>query len=292
MRVPLDFSWPKDMIWKGYINPYRHQDCGVCKGTGESEGARLFSAQWFGNAPFDPVAYGAEPLDAEHPKILEKARRNVGWSQYRGFPKTREAEFRAEARRLHKLFSRSWEHNLIQADVDALVAAGRLYDFTRQPLTPEQAQDCHESGWTREPNGYRPTAAEVNAWSLDGIGHDCQNQNICVQARCLREGVALECSFCQGAARIFQSPEIEALYRGWEPFEPPAGEGYQLWENVTEGSPQSPVFETLDELCAWCAGNADTFAGHTATAAEWKHMLERGLVAHVEVIGGRTCLFT
>ena len=24
-RVPLDFKWPKDMPWKGYICPYRPQ---------------------------------------------------------------------------------------------------------------------------------------------------------------------------------------------------------------------------------------------------------------------------
>ena len=34
--------------------------------------------------------------------------------------------------------------------------------------------------------------------------------------------------------------------------EPPKGDGYQLWETTSEGSPASPVFETLDKLCEWC----------------------------------------
>jgi len=64
--------------------------------------------------------------------------------------------------------------------------------------------------------------------------------------------------------------------------EPPTGEGYQLWETTSEGSPQSPVFMTLDELCAWCEENATTFADNGATAEEWKKMLSDGLVYHQE----------
>jgi len=37
--------------------------------------------------------------------------------------------------------------------------------------------------------------------------------------------------------------------------EPPSGDGYQLWETVSEGSPQSPVFRTLEELCKWLSEN-------------------------------------
>ena len=64
--------------------------------------------------------------------------------------------------------------------------------------------------------------------------------------------------------------------------EPPDGEGYQLWETTSEGSPSSPVFATLDELCVWCAENATTFASYTATAEEWKQMLGDGMVYHQE----------
>jgi hypothetical protein len=63
----------------------------------------------------------------------------------------------------------------------------------------------------------------------------------------------------------------------WE-YEPPKGEGYQLWETTSEGSPQSPVFKTLDELCTWCARNATTFGSFKANAHEWKKMLEKDFV--------------
>ena len=48
----------------------------------------------------------------------------------------------------------------------------------------------------------------------------------------------------------------------FEPFlGPPKGEGFQLWETTTEGSPVSPVFETLDELCEWWLYGARTNEG-------------------------------
>jgi len=74
----------------------------------------------------------------------------------------------------------------------------------------------------------------------------------------------------------------DSRYVKWTFLEPPTGEGYQLWETTSEGSPSSPVFKTLDELCTWCEENATTFASHTATAAEWKKMLSEDFVHHQE----------
>lgn len=51
---------------------------------------------------------------------------------------------------------------------------------------------------------------------------------------------------------------------------------------TSEGSPVSPVFETLDELCAWCEGNATTFGSFRTSKAEWKQMLEDNFVVHQE----------
>lgn len=62
--------------------------------------------------------------------------------------------------------------------------------------------------------------------------------------------------------------------------EVPKGEGYQLWETTSEGSPISPVFKTLDELCAWCVDNATTFSDYKATKEEWIKMLSEDFVYH------------
>lgn len=60
---------------------------------------------------------------------------------------------------------------------------------------------------------------------------------------------------------------------GEEQYDPPTGDGFQLWETTSEGSPQSPVFATLEELCAWCEDNATTFASFKATKEQWFKML-------------------
>jgi hypothetical protein len=90
------------------------------------------------------------------------------------------------------------------------------------------------------------------------------------------------CHVCKGEGQFFISPEVKETYENWEPVEPPTGPGYQLWETTTEGSPQSPVFETLDELCAWCEENATTFGRSTTSAEEWKRMLSEDFVIHQE----------
>jgi hypothetical protein len=81
------------------------------------------------------------------------------------------------------------------------------------------------------------------------------------------------CPTCEGEGRLWDSPADKQKYEAWEPQEPPVGLGFQLWETTTEGSPQSPVFATLEELAAWCEENATVFAKEKASAEEWLKML-------------------
>lgn len=55
---------------------------------------------------------------------------------------------------------------------------------------------------------------------------------------------------------------------------PPKGEGYQIWELTSEGSPISPVFETLEECCEWAAENLTIWARQKGTAEEWFNLLK------------------
>lgn len=275
--VPLDFQYQFGKVWVGYINPFRQLrlDCPACEGKGYGPEARVFSDQWYGLAPFDPVAYGATPLTRDHPAIIQLAQRNVSKAPH--YYGTGVMGVQREIDRLFYHFHNQWSHHLIQADVDALVAHERLGDFTKRPRTPEQEEKLKETGgyWLREWNGYTPTADEVNAWSLEGMGHDAINQYCCVEARCEREGVVMLCQVCEGEGEAWARPEDKVAFETWEPYDPPEGEGYQLWETTSEGSPKSPVFKTLDELCGWCADHATTFADFKATAEEWRDMLDK-----------------
>ena len=287
-RVPMDFAWPLDTVWGGYLNPYWKQSapCPACDGSGYSPEARLFQDQWYGTAPFDPVAYGAVPLSTDSPILREIAERQCERTpDYYG---TGEYNIRREQVRLHALWRAQWCHHLIQADVDALLEHGRLKDFTHVPRTDEQREIVKAkmaaggNSWLPESNGYRPTAEEVNAWSLSGMGHDGINNYVCIEARCAREGVPMTCAKCvdNEDCRMWPSPEIEAAYKAWTKTEPPAGEGYQLWSTTTEGSPMSPVFATIEALCEWCADNATTFGSARASVDEWRSMLDAGFVFH------------
>ena len=97
-----------------------------------------------------------------------------------------------------------------------------------------------------------------------------------------------DCELCQKYAQIkgidkekdFSCPDFRGHYKPTNDFEPPTGEGFQLWENTSEGSPQSPVFASLDELCEWCEKNATTFAYSKASKDEWMQMLKDDNVCH------------
>jgi len=99
-----------------------------------------------------------------------------------------------------------------------------------------------------------PTAAEVNDWSICGMGHDSINKWIVTEAECQRLGAPTSCEHCGGEGETWPSDEARKLYDDWERTEPPSGEGYQIWETVSEGSPISPVFVTPEALATHMAG--------------------------------------
>lgn len=181
-----------------------------------------------------------------------------------------------------------WGMHLEQEDVQALIDKDRLWDFTRRPRTPKQEAIVKKkiadggNSWLPESNGYIPTAKEVNEWNRKGMGHDSSNHWYCFEARAKRLGFYGMCEYCEGEGCIWQSDKIKQLHEKWEDFEPPEGEGYQLWETTSEGSPSSPVFKTIELLCEWCADNATTFASFKASALEWRKMLDDDFVIHKE----------
>jgi hypothetical protein len=280
----MDFDWPIGKVWGGYLNPHYEQsiDCPDCGGSGRSPEGNRFHDEWYGKVPFDPIAYGAVPPTVDHPDIVACAKRSVERApEYYG---TGLRAVLAEQRRLYALWRGQWCHNLIQADVDALVAAGRLMDFTRRPRTDGQRAELAATGgyWLKEDNGYIPTADEVNAWSFRGMAHDAINAHVCIEARCKREGVPDRCARCAGEGTLWPTPEIKQLCEDWKKVHPPTGEGFQLWETTSEGSPTSPVFATIEQLCEWCADNATTFGSFKASAEQWRQMLDANFVCHKE----------
>lgn len=94
------------------------------------------------------------------------------------------------------------------------------------------------------------------------IGHDAlDGWEACrkiVAAAGLDPEVWGRCTTCAGSGTV-ATDEQRAAHDGWRQTEPPAGDGWQLWETVSEGSPVTPVFATADELI-----------NHLATIGQWR----------------------
>lgn len=227
-RVPLDFDQPLNEVWPGFLNPYYqyHMTCNTCNGSGYSAHAEYYKNLWYGDVDFKPYQTGSKPLTPASPEVQRsvKAKINRNPSEFFGYER--------EARRMCSIYNSKWMYHLDQDDVNALFEAGRL---SRVPCAGEQ-----------------PTAAEVNQWAIvDSFGHDSINSSIVIKARCDRMHLAHDCATCKGSGEIWESKWHEWLADNWDYVEPPKGEGWQVWENVSEGSPISPVFKTEKETVDW-----------------------------------------
>ncbi|MES2211497.1 MAG: hypothetical protein V4515_15135 [Chloroflexota bacterium] len=242
-RVPLDFDFPIGETWSGYLRPdsLDEEPCGPCGGTGYSVFARRQHDRWYGYVPFDPAETGSGRLTPETPQVRAFAERNV--AQGNGYYGVGEAAIVREAVRLCRLWNGMWSHHPHQDDVDALVAEGRLMDFTHTWVQGD--------GWHPIVPPPSVAAERVNLWSIGGFGHDAINQSIVLRALCERESQPLRCGRCEGHASTERYPGQRAEAEVWEGTDPPPGEGYQLWQTVSEGGPVSPVFATPEELADW-----------------------------------------
>jgi hypothetical protein len=288
-RVPVDFDWPRGETWHGYLMPEHlgQEPCPDCTNGYSRHATNLFN-RWYGRTPFRPEDNGSTPFQASHPGIRAKAERNVAEAPH--YYGTGESAIQREASRLAALYNGAWSHHLNAADVAALLEADRLYDFTHQIIPGK--------GWQRREPLVIPTPEEVNNWSIQWIGHDSINASVVVRARCELEGFPAVCGTCNGSGGIWRDAEHKAAHEAWERTDPPTGDGWQLWETVSEGSPISPVFPTADGLTEWmttedakwgAAGpwsreQAAAFVNGPGVASSLVYMPEVGLVDGVTAV--------
>lgn len=242
-RVPLDFDWPLNKVWEGYLTPDHlcFPKCSTCDGDGYSVEARAIANTFYAHQIRSPFA------DAL-----------------------------------------AWHDKIGQAEVDHLIERGRLMTLVKREPTDDNPRDWEWVGLPR-------TSEEVNAENRPGrkgfSGHDSINRMILVSFRCERLGIVERCATCGGHGDI-ATDEQRAEAEKDHTVEPPEGEGYQLWETTSEGSPVSPVFATLDALCEYAAANCSTFGSDTASAEGWRKMLDEDFVASAHpMAGGGTAVF-
>jgi hypothetical protein len=172
----------------------------------------------------------------------------------------------------------AWHDKIGQKEVDHLIKKGCLRTWVHD--------DSDERGrWESLPRTADQVNAEQRRGGLDG--HDAINRHILIEYRCKRLGITLGCGTCEGHGSIEKYPGQRAEAEAWEWSEPPTGEGWQMWETTSEGSPSSPVFATAEELASWLAETgASMFGSTTATRAEWLRIITGEDFAHVEIAPG------
>ena len=276
-RVPLDFQWPQNEPWEGFINPhYTAVRCEPCDGRGSSPEFQVLCDRWYGKVPFKPEDRGSVPITPEYPPMWAYAERQIVQApNYYGHV-TQDKIFR-NAERLSNLFNGMWAHHLNQDDVDALVAADRLRGFT--------GSWTKDNGWQPHDPPHHPTAREVNDSEIGGFGHDSINMSIVVNAEAKRLGIETHCPHCDGSTAKWPSKAAEKRYDKWKSYEPPEGPGYQMWETVSEGSPISPVFATPEELASYLVQHRRQDGSYES----WMKMIcGDGWAPSMMIIGGKT----
>ena len=250
-RVAVTESSAADPGWTGtLIRPYawHTRTCEACDGTGATEASQHIVDLWYGKATFRPEDRGRTAYLPTYPAIWKLAQRNVERSPE--FYGTGEEAILQEATRLCEHFNKTLSAHLTDADVLALVAANKLWDFTHTFSA--------DAGWAEKSPPYVPTAQEVNDWHILGIGHDSGVPWTVAEAECDRLGVPAWCGSCAGEGSIWEASEVSDVRDAWHPTVG-EGSGYQLWEVEPGSTPISPVFEWPDDLAQWLTahpGNA------------------------------------
>src|SRR4051812_919953 len=112
-RVPLDFAWPLNEPYEGFINDLHDvaTECSDCHGSGYSPEAKRLQDLWYGYICFRPEDRGRCPFTPSDPPIRAFAERNVARSPGFYGPYI-EPNVESEALRLCILFNGQWSHHL------------------------------------------------------------------------------------------------------------------------------------------------------------------------------------
>ncbi len=214
-RVALDFAWPLGEVWDGFVNPYG-RPCPEKDKTcfnGQTAAAQWLDAlcRMFGTVADSGL--GGPHLRERgtlwpHPYLVE-------------FPTAPTHEIPADVAKGGIVAMHLWMRSVRKDDF--VLAPTREFSEFYSGLTGDKGDSLFgfigSNGAWKFQTKLRELAGVPETWG--------------------------ECPTCKGEG---MDPSAAAAYEAWDKTEPPAGEGWQVWETVSEGSPITPVFATAEEL--------------------------------------------
>lgn len=196
-RVPLEFDWPMNKVWKGYLNPY-YRKCPHCI------------------SGYTPARIRLQELC----HVLSIAGDDC-----------------------NKGMNHPWSQDVAHHHPEA-IPSNDIHELLRGLSGGDEQFLGGYNRWNIEHKIIEAAGLDPETW---GICPHCNGSNI--------------------------DPEIRESYESWEDYDPPEGDGYQLWEVISEGSPASPVFETMEDLLDWLGSFDGKGITKNFTREDWKAAL-------------------
>lgn len=267
-RVALDFDAPLE-AWAGYhrIVEGVHK-CPACDGRDMSPDHIRINDYWYGQKqPYGAIgdARGAHRWSPDDPEIRPDIIRKM--EQSPEFYGTGEAAYRREAARMCAYYNEARYARVTDEEAQAIADAGELpLEWTH--VWQETANVERPWRWVPAPREDWPevTGRSISAFNIKRVGGSV-GWGVLTRRDLDAIGARADCG-APGCVEglIFDSPAAQAAYEGWERTEPPEGEGWQMWQTVSDG-PISPVFTSPEGLAKFMAGSLKYADG--LTSSQW-----------------------
>ncbi|WP_280448401.1 hypothetical protein [Nocardia brasiliensis] len=212
--MPLDFDWPLNKVWDGYLMPEKFHEtpCAECYSAGSTP-----AMQWI-----ERIGLMLDQLvrDVDDKAAGKEMHPWLALDQYP--PVNRGNELSRQG---------MWvSYEVIRPSAD-------IFEFVQALI----ADDKYEQARVLQ-RGVMP-----------------QNRYAITRGLLRKAGLPEKwgrCKTCEGRGSLEAYEGQRAEADAWEATEPPEGEGWQLWETVSEGSPVTPVFETREGLVEHLSSSA------------------------------------
>jgi len=272
-RVALDFDWPLDKTWKGFLNPW-YDYCYPCSDC---------RSGYYGEVNENGLNLKAKQEYREIGRMLDQRK----WAEL--FTKDVVSEI------YHNWYTRE---KMLQLPFFSRTPVN-FADLYRERFRSELPERVMASGCdnieTLDEEDHKVIDFAIEL-CLEGklpwqhskeISYSKRDMNYAIfSSRRKISGEDYKCETCDGESSVWESEYHEKMCDEWESTEPPTGEGWQVWETVSEGSPITPVFATAEELVDYLV-DVGTAWGQKYSREAAQAFVKSGWVPSMAVVDGK-----